>query len=721
MIRASHSNAPEQPEQPLSPRRRNLLRAALGASAPAWLLAGCGGGQSVDALQDEGALALDTDEPDTTVALADSERVHASNLARTLPVGRVAFEARRAAALEAWRGRSLTLRYPATGRGGYVRPVAYDYLTFALCAFFNNERLDGANSAVLQHNALYKGRRNVLDNPDNFYWAIGLLFQCIEYFGANGSVAPGRLSASAESDSLDVLAEWVRSHARLVDAAPGHSLIVKGSENHHVQDAYCKWHASKLLAASPAHQDLAYGDNGLPAAHEVAWAGWLEDWMIERVRHGLLIEYGGDAYGATTLKGLYNVAAFGRSAHHPRLSRVAEMFINVFWADWAQDHQAVMSATREVTDIVRGGAKARVYPGHESLLGRPVTKWINQQTNPLQQLVYFYTGLGPPDTLLEADALQMVCSGILPRSEILDVFSERDTTLQRRESFVRVHGRFQRGRPRDAYYILRNEGLVRYSYREPDFVLGSILCDARVELDWAMISSQNRWTGAVLSSHVHARVLFTCEAPFNQRHYNAFWSVQKRGALIAQKLPGTGGISGQMSKYAGPTRIWVPRAGQVWRTESRNGWVLLDYGSARVGLFVVGGGWRWVAETDQALDGQWLVPLNENAAVVMEVVSQSRMRYRTFVDVLSTRAPTLSADGRVRYASLYGDRLELDTTCASLPLINRRPIDLKPSRALNSPILKSVWGAAGVTFRYGGRSMHFDFEAARVTGESGAT
>ena len=443
------------------------------------------------------------------------------------------------------------------------------------------------------------------------------------------------------------------------------------------------------------------------------------------------------------LKGLYNVAAFARSVHYPRLGSLAEMFINVFWADWAQDHQAVMSATRQVSDVVRGGAKARVYPGHESLLGRPVATivpsamtqctaagfervpgrpvtWINQQTNPLQQLVYFYTGLGPSDTLLEADALQMICSGILPRREVLDVFSERDAALQRRESFVRVHGRFQRGRPRNAYYILKDEGLVRYSYREPDFVLGSILCDARVELDWAMISSQNRWTGAVLSSHVNARVVFTCEAPVDQRHYNAFWSVQKRGALIAQKLPGTGGIAGQMSKYAGATRIWVPQAGLVWRTE-RNGWVLLDYGSARVGLYVVGGSKRWVQEPDPALDGQWLVPDNENAAVVMEVVSQSRMRYSVFVEVLSQRLPVHSSDGRVRYTSLYGDRLELDTTCSSLPQINRNPINLKPQRAMNSPILRSDWGSTSVSFRYGGHSMRFDFEAARVTGGSGAT
>ena len=55
-----------------------------------------------------------------------------------------------------------------------------------------------------------------------------------------------------------------------------------------------------------------------------------------------------------------------------------------------------------------------------------------------------------------------------------------------------------------------------------------------------MISSQNRWSGAILKGGIDSRVFFQCAAETtstsSDRNYNQFWSVQKKGGIIIQKL-----------------------------------------------------------------------------------------------------------------------------------------------------------------------------------------
>ncbi len=673
--------------------RRSWLKTASGASAG--VLLGVPG------------LAL----ANTAVPLAAGSVAPAQTLA--LDVSRTAFRQRRTAALAYWKGKAFQLGQVSVNRK-YVRPQSYDFLSFALRCFFNDDQTDQANDAVLAHNRLYHGKPDVMDDVDNYYWAIGLLFQCIEFHGTQAS---GRLRADVQADSLRLIATWMRSHSVAAQAAEGGAWKVKGSENHHVQEVYCRWHSAKLLAESADHSSVPLSDGLLPVVHQVAWGRWLETWLYERATKGLLIEYGGEAYGATTLKGLYNVARFAGTAPNAKLGPLATMFIDLYWADALQETIVVQPGDPAQRDVVRGGAKTRVYGGAESLRGRPKAKGFHEDPNPLQQMLLYYAGLGP-ETPIASDVLQMVCSGIVPRAEILALLTDSDTTRRVRESGSRVLGRRDTGQPnvKGVFNILQTEGLLRYCYRTPEFVLGSVRSGARLEQDWAMISSQNRWLGAVFSSHIDARVVFNCAAEddLGLRQYNAFWSVQKRGALIVQKLHGEGHGGQRLSKYAGAARIWVAKPGRV-KVEAANGWIFLNYGTASVGLFVVSGGVRWVKDDkDTTLPGEWVVMTDDLSAVVMEVVSHQRMSHESFKARLSQVKPVLAATGELTYTSTYGDRLQLNTRYVGLPQINGADINLRPAKGLSGAVLDADWASSRVAFNYARKRVDFDFAKATV-------
>ena len=54
------------------------------------------------------------------------------------------------------------------------------------------------------------------------------------------------------------------------------------------------------------------------------------------------------------------------------------------------------------------------------------------------------------------------------------------------------------------------QALVRYTYATPDFIMGSLFCDALPSEAWNNISSQNRWHGAIFSGDRFAHIYPYC-------------------------------------------------------------------------------------------------------------------------------------------------------------------------------------------------------------------
>lgn len=625
------------------------------------------------------------------------------------------FITRRQSAFAALRGSPLTFRY-VSPNPNFVRPQSYDLLSYALRCFWNQEDIAGANRAVAAHNSQYLdpvlGKTRMFDG-DSFYWPIGLLFECIELFGNAGSMARALLSADNERTSLEMLKYYADAMSTSSEYATSTVWSIRGSENHHVQRSYCLWHTAKLLNSSPEFRNLLLADGQLPVEHLKGWTAWFKYWIREHAKRCTTVEYGGDEYNATTLKGLYVLAAFTDDLE---LNCLAQSFIEVFWSTWVQEHTQVASSAAGGVDFVRGGAKARIYP-EDALLGRE-TSWIFQQHDAIQQLCYYYSGRGQGGPL-EADAMMLLAAGIEPHDQIIARISESNEVSY--EVTERIVGMFD-----DQKYALKRTGIhyvdtkpartfLKYSYCTPEFTMGSVLCPALREWEWTMISSQNRWAGVTCMAHIDARVGFYADPTRNLRSYNSFWSVQKLGTMIAQKLHGDPlSTDGRIrySKDAGPLRVWVAAAGRS-SFDITGSWAFVTYGNCWVGVGFPEGG--FAIDIDAKGRGLWLRPLEEHAPIVIEVSRAVELSFAQFKQAILSNKPATVSPAMIAYTSIGSDLLELPLNGVGLPRINGVEVNLEPVAGRDGPYLQSEWGSGKVVYRRHRSTIVYDFDKATRT------
>jgi hypothetical protein len=575
--------------------------------------------------------------------------------------------------------------------------------------FWKNVNLTRANAVIAEHNAAYlhkdfgEGR---MFNGDSFYWAIGLLFECIELFGSQGSRNPGLLTQANEDISLNMLRRYANRMSNADAHLPGTVWNVWGSENHHVQLAYCLWHTVKLLDQSTLHQKKPLQDGRMPKAHLDGWTAWIKEWVREHAKKGLFIEYGGDEYNATTLKGLYVIAAFGNDEE---IKLLALSFIEVYWASWAQDHTQVAAASKENAHVVRGRSQSRIYPAaaHQG----------HAHGGAIQQLAYYYAGLGPAEPIRD-DVLMMVVTGIVPHAITIARLLEGNQGYAPFEVTDRAVGLFDpakfAGRELLTYYPVDIQTtFLRYLYKTPEYSLGSILSAAYREWEWTMISSQNRWAGLVCDSHVDARVCFFGTPTRNDRSYNAFWSVQKRGAMIAQKLyahPTDGQF--RFSKDAGALRVWVAASGRT-QLEKQGQWVFASYGQTWVAIGFPSG--SYTSATDPLMPGEWLSPTNDLAPMVLQASRAADLSYEDFKAQLLAK-PLATPGVTLQYTSLQGDLLELPLDWrnywSARPKINGTEVAFNPALGLDGPILKATWNSPAISCRSASQRIDYDFARA---------
>jgi hypothetical protein len=144
-------------------------------------------------------------------------------------------------------------------------------------------------------------------------------------------------------------------------------------------------------------------------------------------------------------------------------------------------------------------------------------------------------------------------------------------------------------------YRIRQDGpsIVRYSYCTPDFILGTAHFEARRYRDWTMISSQNRWQGLILNGSLNARIYPQCGTTLSDPRtaYNQHWSVQSKGSLITQKLPGdnTGNNYGYKTTQMG---VFFSEEVKPYILE-KEGWAFVSYYGTYVAVRPIAGGYAW--------------------------------------------------------------------------------------------------------------------------------
>ena len=596
------------------------------------------------------------------------------------------FDVRRDAMFQLLAGKPLLVskKRPPLGPGRtlYTRHYSFSITSFAMKAMWLGEQLDAANAALVENCTYYIGSQQARDDRDSFYWAADVLCRLVEFFGTEGTLAPGRLAPETEEEMLEMMWLYCRDNSRLADAdvARSRTWHIHESENHHIQRFATLWHFCRFLKGAPAYSSRTFTGGGTAGEHYTAWTVYSKEFLRERVRKGLFVEMANKGYNVMTLKGIYNFHDFADDAD---LRTLARDVLDLYWSTWAE----------EQIDGVRGGGASRVYQGRMSQTrdGDAIGRWAG-----------FYLGQGtdkPPrdsefTVLTSGYRMPLVVMDLALDSAGRGVYEVR----QRRLGLVRA------GYYRPPDYRLRPEqgGIVRYSYCTPEFVMGTAMLEARPLEDWAMISSQNRWHGVIFAGHEDARIYPQCDAKGGQT-YNQQWSAQSRGTLIAQKLRGSTGARDMC--------VWFAKNGLSNRQE-KGGWVFCEAQGAYAAVLAVDGGYEWDADDDK-VPGTWLRCRNPWSPVVIEVARKADAADYAVFRQRVLDCPVHSVEGRLTYTGLCGDTFTFHTDQSQPPAINGTPVDYAPAMAFDSPFVKSRWGSGRVTIRKGARELVIDVGPAK--------
>jgi len=566
------------------------------------------------------------------------------------------------------------------GRGDFTRKYNQSITRFAHRVFALNEEgyLAEANAALREMCEYHLARPQTLLETHSFQDTIrntGILYLL---YGPNGRKAPGRMTPETCEVIEDTLWPWATEKSKLAEAEVEQSQTwwIYHSENHHANQVSGCWVASKILKDVPRYASKTFKDGHTPGEHFDAWTTYTKEYIRQRARKGMLLEIDSPSYTTATL-------GFIETCHElvddPVLKKLAGQFIDLYWALVAEEQFAG----------VTGGAMTRCYPDH-AMRGSgflPGAAWHVLGVGVDNGRPYFAGSWEAPDVVLK----------IAHRWQ-----EQAPYEIRQRRMGLAVPGH-----DRPSKYRLRTDfgGLLRYTWCTPDFIMGSFMHEARPTQDWVAISSQNRWSGVTFSDEGRVFAM-----PYNLKGksiLNGFWSVQSKGSMIAQQLPRrkTGEpITGEGASH--DWRVFFSKAG-LTRPVQEDRWFFAEAQNAFVGVCVVDGVAAFSEETPRF--GQWLVCENKDTPVILEAGRKSDFGgFEAFRKRVLAQSVSME-DSLLTYRSLGGDTLTFYADRSRLPEINRKPVELAPDKAYDSPFVQSDWDSGVVTIQFGDEKRVLDF------------
>lgn len=563
------------------------------------------------------------------------------------------------------------------GRGNYVRHYSYSMMAFAARCLYLGEMLEEANAALAENAQHYLDNPKDINDRDSFHWHAEIVMRLIEMYGTDGSTHPGRITPETEALALQPIFAYAKQYSTLgkADHERSQTWHIYESENHHVMIFTVCWHFAKLAKDRPEYQKVEY--NGATAAeHYAAWNDYFVVYARERARKGMFVEMMNGPYNSTLIKGIYNFHDFGE----PAVRQSAGMLLDLYFAYWAQ----------EQIDGVQGGGRSRVYfqwAFHENRHGG------------MGPLAWFYFGIGEqPD--LNGHDVDAALSDYRPPAVVADIALDvegRGTYEVRQHPLGLVTARGMHPYKMNT----ATGGILRYSFCDPAFIMGTLMTAARPNSAWAAISSQNRWQGVIFAGEEDGRIVPIVRPKDNRVAFNAFWSLQSKGSLITQKL--------KASNDGAEMMVWISEAGLQAPVEA-DGIVFVESEGAYAAIRAAEGGFQWKpGGTPNTPGNRTMILKQQYAPVIVEVAAKRDVD--SFDDFKAkVKACTMEMDGTVlTYQSIYGDRLTFDTSYKHPPTINGNPVNYRAEKVFDSPFLNSEYNSGIVTIRKGNREKVLNF------------
>ncbi len=582
----------------------------------------------------------------------------------------------------------------------------------------------------------------------NNYWNLRLnamLCRLYFHFGNKGRTAPGKLYPETEKALLELL--WKRMlHKNDIHLAKQSTWWLTGSENHDINAKVSALLSSQIFMHEPDFADRVYPDAGTgggdgywfyqmygdvgdqyagppgraekqitepmrAADHYRAWVDYWNEYITQRVQKGFFVEVAASGYMGYTIPYLMDMYAYSED---PQLKQRAKLFMDLIWAEWAQDQ----------ISGVRGGAKTRwkrhgtsesTWGASRFLLGGPC-----DLTNKLAAFGYCDYELPPIVWHIALDREGKGSFEYISRKPGEDPLRWPRPLGLERTLMCDTDSRF-----------------VRYSWVTPDYILGTQM-DHPAAVH-SHLSASGRWQGVMFSSAPNSFISPCAIIPEqNHREQHSYYrSVQCRNVLITQ----------QARRWFQQNPDWFPAvdmcarpfavqfAAPFDRLEERNGWIFVLQGNACVAVRVVNGDPEPAAdgtpnttantmETRLSTDvAEWteekrfLMLKDKFSAIIMDTGRLSDYdSFEAFQDdvldnpihLINTVVPGWYI---LRYRGTGPDAPELYFNMANceIPQIGGTLINYEPNFTFQSPFIHSDYNGTVVTLTADGDTAVLDF------------
>lgn len=583
-------------------------------------------------------------------------------------------------------------------RGNFSRHYSWSLIAYAARCFYLNEDLAKANAALQENARHYLDHPKDINDRDSFHWHGEQVMRLIEMYGPTGINAAGRLTPETEALCLKPIWEYVKEGSSLQKAEHEKSKTwnIYGSENHHIMDFTVHWHFAKYAKDRPEYKDLKVRAGGTLAEHYRAWNDYFVVYARERGRKSIGVEMMSDHYNSVWLKGLYNYRDFGDS----KVSKAAEMLLDLYWAYWAQ----------EQIHGISGGGKSRI-AFHEALMPNP--------EHGTQALAWLYFGIGDQPAVHGQD-VNAALSDYRPPAVVvdiaLDVAGRGRYEVRQKPQGLGKRGPTDRKATGEKSPNMASEesgGILRYSYCDPAFIVGCPMTEARPMKDWLPISMQGRWQGVIFAHPRGARIVPIVRPENNNRGLNNQWSAQSKGTLITQKLKDSQGGKEMI--------VWISEAG-LGEPVEEDGIVFVEAeAGAYAAIRVAKGGYSFHEEiytvkkpegyVYQTNPGKTMVLEDSFSPVVVEVMAKTDIDgFDAFK--AKVKACKMTMKGEVLHVeTVHGDTMTFDSSYQAVPTINGKPINYAPDKVFDSPFLVSGYTSGVVTIQKGDRKRVLNFNS----------
>lgn len=609
----------------------------------------------------------------------------------TLAEIRDGFEDRQADAMR----QQMFTPYPSYSEESANGVYLWNRANFAMALLYNSRDnpagsqnfINAANQAIIDFCDVYfeAGESTITRRDGGLHWQANHLVRLHETYGSDSSLYPGLLSEEAEGKIRELLWIWLSKESKLADADvyQNNTWVIRESENHSAMKDQLSWGGAKILRRFEPYKGMQYDDGSTAEEQYAAWTNFLIEYLRERGKRGLLVEYHSNSYTKYTMQNFYN---YYDLSEDPTLRELARSVLDLMWAD----------AALETMDGVVGGASAR--------MARPED--LNPWRNGFSQLMWYFYGEGVAESLHPGLMMLMSTNYRIPdviMDIALDVEGRGSYEYISRKPGLSVVGKEASYSQSNRYWVdYEDSQILRYSYVTPDFILGTHIFPNLSNARWTNISSQNRFHAAMLrTASDFVQIVPQCRPTGgNNRGLNEQWSIQKFGTLITQKL--------RTSENVAEMRVYIP-SGEGVTVEETGNWIFVDTGLAHAGVRVATGGYQWQ-------DGNWIELNDEFSPVVVEVArSIDYTDFEAFkTAALGTALEVIVEDNnrRLEYTGLGGSGdfvFHMDTD--DMPTIDGAPYDLAPGFTYQSPYVNADWPGSTVQIEKDGRSLTLDFDA----------